>query len=79
MNALSSAIRELWGLFVEDPSFTLGMLVCVVAARFLFPLLRVPLPWRAGVFFALLAVVLAENIWRSAKAADSRRDDHLAE
>ena len=67
MNAIASAVRELWGLFVEDPSFTLGILVCLASARFLLPAIQVPLEWRGIVLFAMLAVVLVENVLRSAR------------
>ena len=68
MTAIVSAVRELWGLFVEDPSFTLGMLVCLAIARFLFPAIRIPSASRGAALFALLALVLVENVWRSARA-----------
>jgi hypothetical protein len=68
MNAITSAIRELWGLFVEDPTFTLGILACLAVAGFLFPVLHVPLAWRGIVLFVLLALVLIENVVRSARA-----------
>lgn len=69
MRAIVSAIGELWGLFVEDPTFTLGMLVCLAIARFLLPAIHMPLPWRGIALFVMLAVVLVENVWRSARTA----------
>jgi hypothetical protein len=68
MRAIVSAAGELWGLFVEDPTFTLGMLVCLAIARFLLPAIQVPLPWRGVALFVMLALVLVENVLRSARA-----------
>lgn len=67
MNAFVSALRELWGLFVEDASFTLGIVVSLALATFAFPLLRVPPVWRGAGFFVLLVIVLLENTRRSAR------------
>ena len=67
MNAVTSALRELWGLFVEDASLTLGIVVCLVLAAFAFPALALPVAWRGPVLFAVLAIVLWENVRRSAR------------
>ena len=67
MNAVATALRELWGLFVEDASLTLGILVCLVIAAFAFPALGLRDAWRGPVLFALLALVLLENVRRSAR------------
>ena len=68
MRAIAAAIGELWGLFVEDPTFTLGMLVCLAIARFLLPAIHMPSVWRGVALFVLLALVLVENVLRSARA-----------
>lgn len=67
MKALVSAIRELWGLFVEDPSFTLGILISLVAAVFVLPLIGIRPAWRGVGLSVLVALVLVENCWRSAR------------
>jgi hypothetical protein len=67
MNAVATALRELWGLFVEDASLTLGILVCLVIAAFALPSLGLRDAWRGPVLFALLAIVLLENLRRSAR------------
>jgi hypothetical protein len=67
MKALMSAIHELWGLFVEDPSFTLGILISLVAAGFVLPLIGIRPAWRGIGLFVLLALVLVENCRRSAR------------
>jgi hypothetical protein len=67
VNAVATALRELWGLFVEDASLTLGILVCLVIAAFAFPALGLRDAWRGPVLFVLLAIVLLENVRRSAR------------
>ena len=68
MNPAATALRELWGLFVEDASLTLGILGCLLIAAFALPALRLRDAWRGPVLFGLLAIVLWENVRRSATA-----------
>ena len=65
MSAAATALRELWGLFVEDASFMLGILGCLLIAAFVFPVLRLRDGWRGPVLFGLLAIVLWENVRRA--------------
>lgn len=67
MSALGTALREVWGLFVEDASFTVGILGCVALAMFALPHLQLA-AWRGPLLFMALAVVLLENVRRSARA-----------
>lgn len=67
MNAVVTALKEIWGLFVEDASFTIGILVCVALAAFVFPRVIADAGWRGPVLFVLLALVLFENVRRSAR------------
>jgi len=67
VTAVATALRELWGLFVEDASLTLGILVCVVIAAWALPALGLREAWRGPVLFVLLAIVLSENVRRSAR------------
>ena len=66
MSAAATALRELWGLFVEDASLTFGILGCLLIAAVAFPPLRLRDAWRGPVLFGLLAIVLWENVRRSA-------------
>lgn len=66
MNALVSAVREVWGLFVEDASFTVAIAACLVFAWLVMPAFAVSGPWRGVILFVLLASALIENIWRTA-------------
>jgi len=65
VNAVATALRQLWGLFVEDASFTLGILGSLVIAAFTFPALGVRDAWRGPALFVVLALVLLENVRRS--------------
>lgn len=68
MKALLTALQEVYGLFVEDGSLAVAILLWIAIAAFLFP--RLPestAVWRAPVFFAGIVVLLLENVWRSAR------------
>ena len=67
MKRFFAPLKEIWGLFVEDPSFTLGMIVCLVIAVYVLPRLPIAEAWRGPAFFVMLAIVLAENVVRSAR------------
>ena len=64
---VATPVRELWGLFVEDASFTLGIVVCLALAIYVFPSIVAPSAWRGPLLFGLLALVLIENVMRSAR------------
>ena len=66
MNAFTSAAMEVWGLFVEDESFTVAIVVCLAFAWLGMPALNVSAQWRGAILFMLLAVALIENVWRTA-------------
>ncbi|MDQ6665115.1 MAG: hypothetical protein M3Z23_12055 [Acidobacteriota bacterium] len=67
MKAITTAIRELWGLFVEDASFTIGILACLALAIFVFPRLVAIAHWRGPLLFGALALMLIENVRRGAR------------
>ena len=67
MTALGTALGSLWGLFVEDASLTLGILIWLVIAAFALPALGLRDGWGGPVLFVLLALVLLENVRRSAQ------------
>ncbi|HEX9485548.1 MAG TPA: hypothetical protein VF976_00655 [Gemmatimonadales bacterium] len=60
-------IGSLWGLFVEDASLTLGILIWLVIAAFALPALGLRDRWGGPVLFVLIALVLLENVRRSAQ------------
>ena len=67
MTVIMNALREVWGLFVEDLSFTVALLICFGIAALVLP--RVPMPpaWRGMTLFTLLAIALVENVLRTAR------------
>lgn len=67
MNVLRTILLEIWGLFVEDWSFTLGIVICIAIAIFVLPYVGIAPEWRGVTLFAILAVVLLENVRRSAR------------
>src|SRR5262249_5426927 len=71
MKWIPTAVRELVGLFVDDGSLAIAVLAWVVIAVLAFPALPVDSGWLAIVLFAGLAVILAENVLRSARRTRS--------
>lgn len=67
MNVLRTILLEIWGLFVEDWSFTVGIVICIAIAIFVFPYVGISPEWRGVTLFAILALVLLENVRRSAR------------
>ena len=68
MSAIATALRELWGLFVEDASFTVGILAVLGLAMFVVPRLGVSGSWKGPLVFLALAIILVENVVRSARS-----------
>ncbi|HZT42533.1 MAG TPA: hypothetical protein VFA07_10085 [Chthonomonadaceae bacterium] len=68
MKALLTALQEVYGLFVEDGSLAVAILLWIGFAALLFPHLpEGAAAWRAPVFFAGVVLLLLENVWRSAR------------
>ena len=67
MNALGASLRELWGLFVEDPRFTLALVIALGIAIVVVPAVHLRPDARGPVLFALLAVALVENVLHAAR------------
>lgn len=66
MKAVITALQEVYGLFVEDGSLAVAVLVWVAVAAFL---LRFGSgEARAFLLFLGIAGLLLENVWRSASA-----------
>jgi len=69
VSAISRSVRELWGLFVEDASFTIGVVGAVLIAALGFPRIGIPGSFRGALLFVLVIFVLVENVTRSARSA----------
>lgn len=67
MNVITTILKELLGLFVDDGRYATGILLWVLAAAFIMPHLPTLGLWRAPLVFAGLLLLLAENVVRSAR------------
>lgn len=67
MSAVRVALGELWGLFVEDATLTIGTLVCVALAAFVAPRAGIAPQWRAPALFIVVVLMLLENVYRGAR------------
>ncbi len=67
MNALKTAWEEFIGLFIDDGSLAVGIIVWVAVVGFLFPRLSGSQQWGAPLLFVGLAVILVENVLRRAR------------
>ncbi len=64
MRWFKTIIRELFGLFVDDGSFALTIVVWLGIAWLVLPWLTAGSAWGGAALFAGLAVILAESVWR---------------
>jgi len=67
MKWISSAVRELVGLFVDDGSLALAVLIWIAVAALVFPALPIDRGWLATLLFVGLALILVENLLRSGR------------
>ncbi len=64
-------LRELFGLFVDDGSLAVNLLVWTAAAAALLPHLPLAEEWLAPLLFAGYLLVLVENVVRATRKARS--------
>ena len=67
MIRLVSILREVFGLFVDDGSLALAILIWIAVVGLALPAFGLPSAWRAIILFAGCALILAENVARSAR------------
>ena len=67
MKWIVDAARELVGLFVDDGSLALAVLAWIAVAVLVFPRLPIDGGWLAAALFAGLALILVENLLRTAR------------
>jgi predicted PurR-regulated permease PerM len=67
MNAIVTAIKEVYGLFVEDGSYAAGILIWLVFAIVVFAHVQRLGGFRAPILLAGLLALLVENVVRSAR------------
>ncbi len=76
MQKIRTVLREILGLFVDDGSFALAILVWLAIAWWvlpLFPRFGFVHPWRAVVLFTGLALILVESTTRFARTRRNQR------
>ncbi|NGX97343.1 MAG: hypothetical protein G4V63_19705 [Candidatus Afipia apatlaquensis] len=64
MRWFKTIILELYGLFVDDGSFAITIVVWLGVAWLVLPWLIPGSAWGVAILFAGLAVVLTEMVWR---------------
>ena len=64
MNWMKNIFREILGLFVDDGSFALAILLWLAVVGWATPRLGIPTAIRGIVLFAGLALILAESATR---------------
>ena len=69
MKYIAEILRELWGLFVEDSSYTLAILLWVGLVGFGKSWIRGEGAWGGPILFVGLALIMLENVTRSARRA----------
>lgn len=67
MKVVLTALQEVYGLFVEDGSYALGIVIWLLIAAFVFPRIPGGGAWRAPLLFLGLVALLLENVWRTAR------------
>ena len=72
MNSLFGALRQLWGLFVDDGSLAGTLVVWCAGAGFLLPRLITSGGWKAPILFVGCVAILFTNIMLSARHHRSR-------
>jgi len=64
MKWLKNILREIFGLFVDDGSFALAILIWLAVVRWAPPRLHIPSGMTGVILFAGLALILAESATR---------------
>jgi hypothetical protein len=68
MSAVVTALKEVYGLFVEDGRYAVAIVAWLLLAALVLPRF-VAASWRAPLLLCGLIVILIENVVRSAKRA----------
>lgn len=67
MKTIMTALQEVYGLFVEDGSLALGILLWLGITAWLLPRFAISEGYRAPLLFGGLCALLLENVYRSAR------------
>ena len=72
MRWIVSIVREVFGLFVEDGSFAIAILLWLGFVRLVLPRFRIAPAWGGLILFAGLGVILVESAMRYSKRRQTR-------
>ena len=67
MTWLRKIVTELFGLFVDDGSFAIAILVWLGVLWLALPHIPIDNTWRAMILFTGLAIILVESVLRRAR------------
>ena len=67
MRWIGTVLREIFGLFVDDGSFAVAILVWLAIMWLVLPRIAVPAFWNGPVLFVGLALILVESAARRAR------------
>ena len=67
MKSLQTILRELYGLFVDDGSFAIAILLWLGVTVLLLPRLPLPAIWRGPLLFVGLLAILLESALRCSR------------
>lgn len=67
MSWLKTVSHEILGLFVDDLSFTIAILVWLTVLWWLLPRLPIAGAWQAVILFAGMIAILVESVLRGAR------------
>jgi membrane protein implicated in regulation of membrane protease activity len=73
MKWLKTILHEIFGLFVDDASFAVAILLWLILVKVLAPHLGVLSGWAAIILFTGLALILADSTTRYAKRQQKRK------
>jgi len=73
MEWLGMAVREVFGLFVDDVPFSAALLAWTAAGKFAVPMLPIPPRLEAPLLFAGYAGVLAASVLWTVRVSDEGR------
>lgn len=72
MTWLKTLFHECIGLFVDDGSFAIAIVLWLALLGLVLPSLRVPGSWRAAILFVGLVAILVESVTRRARRTGRR-------
>lgn len=73
MKWLKTILHEILGLFVDDASFALAILLWLILVKTLTPHLGISTRWTGVILFTGLTLILAESTIRYAKHPQQRK------